>query len=306
MIRSLILSLTRGFVMGAADIVPGVSGGTVALVFGIYERLIASIKAGSSALGHILRADVAGFRKWMGRIDWAFILPLGAGLITAVLLLAPVLGDLLIDRAVIMAALFSGLVLGSMVVAWAMIRNPERRHIWIGIGVAVSVFVVLGLRGGTTSDTVNQIQDPAMLAFFVSGALAITAMILPGISGSFILILIGMYLPVLEAAAGRDVTTLAVFMLGAVIGLALFSQILHRALTLHHDSVIAGLVGLMGGSLRVLWPWPNGVFSTSMARPDSDVIISALVAIAGFAIVIVVARFAQRLEAEDQARSAIT
>lgn len=305
MIRSILLSLARGFVMGAADIVPGVSGGTIALIFGIYERLVASVRAGSSALGNILKADLAGFKRWAVAIEWKFILPLGAGILTAVVALSHILEHLLETQTVLMAALFLGLVAGSMIVACAMIKHRAARHIWLALGVGVVVFIGLGLGGGTTSDTVSQFAEPAMWAFFASGAVAITAMILPGISGSFILVLLGMYAPLLSAVTERDFAILGVFILGTVVGLALFSQILHRALTNHHDVVIAGIVGLMGGSLRVLWPWPDGVFSTAIGQPESaDILPAILVAAAAFAIVIAVARFAQRLESADLHKSA--
>ncbi|TDI55061.1 MAG: DUF368 domain-containing protein [Acidobacteria bacterium] len=303
MIRSLLLSFVRGFVMGSADIVPGVSGGTVALIFGIYERLIASIRAGSSALGNILKADVSGYRRWLGRVDWTFIVPLGIGILAAVAALAPLLENLLETEATVMAALFLGLVAGSVVVAWAMLRERQAVHVALAIGVGFVVFVGLGLRGGSTSDAVDQLLDPSLLAFFAAGAIAITAMILPGISGSFILVLLGIYGPLLGAVTDRDLATLAVFMLGAIVGLALFSQFLHRALTHHHDIVIASLVGIMAGSVRVLWPWPGGVFSTSLGRPDGDVLLSLTVAAVAFIIVVVVARFAQRLEAQDHSRT---
>ena len=299
MFRTVLLSAIRGFVMGAADIVPGVSGGTIALIFGIYERLIASIRAGSSALGHLLKADISGFKEWMGRVDWAFIIPLGAGILSAVVALAHVLKQLLAEQAVVMSALFMGLVAGSVVVAWAMLKARETKHIWIAVGIAAIIFAALGLRGGTTEDTVGQLADPELWAFFFAGALAICAMILPGISGSFILVLLGMYGPLLAAVTDRDLLTLIVFTVGAVVGLAVFSQILHRALTLHHDLVMASLVGLMAGSLRVLWPWPDGIDSTEIGLPDSDVLIASLIAIAAFLVVIVVSRFAQRLETED-------
>jgi putative membrane protein len=299
MLRSVLLSAIRGFVMGAADIVPGVSGGTIALIFGIYERLIASIRAGSSALGHLLKADISGFKKWMGRVDWLFIVPLGVGILSAVVALAHILQRLLAEQAVIMSALFMGLVAGSIVVAWAMLKTRESRHIWIAAGVGFIVFIALGLRGGTTEDTVGQLTDPELWAFFLAGALAISAMILPGISGSFILVLLGMYGPLLAAVTSREFLTLIVFVVGAVVGLALFSQVLHKALTLHHDPVIAALVGLMAGSLRVLWPWPDGVDSTAIGAPDSDVLIATLIAVSAFIVVIVVSRFAQKLETED-------
>ncbi len=285
--------------MGAADIVPGVSGGTIALIFGIYERLIASIRAGSSALGHLLKADIEGFKQWMREVEWHFIVSLGVGLLLAVATLAHILERLLEEQAIVMSALFMGLVAGSIVVAWAMRKTREANHIWIAAAVGIAIFVLLGLRGGTSEDTVGQIVDPELWAFFFAGALAICAMILPGISGSFILVLLGMYGPLLGAVTDTDFLALGIFIVGAVVGLALFSQILHKALTLHHDNVIAALVGLMAGSLRVLWPWPDGINSTAIGAPDSDVVAAALIAVAAFVVVIVVARFAQHLEVEE-------
>lgn len=305
MIWSVLLSVARGFVMGAADIVPGVSGGTIALIFGIYERLIESIRAGSSALGNLARLDFPGFRQWMGRVDWLFIVPLGTGILLALLTLATVLERLLEEQATLMAALFMGLVAGSIVVAWAMLKNRDAKHIWIAIAVGVFIFIALGLRGGTSDDTVGQMLDPQLWAFFLAGAIAICAMILPGISGSFILVLLGMYGPLLNAVTTRDFLALAVFIAGTVIGLALFSQVLYKALRLHHDAVIAILVGLMLGSLRILWPWPQGVESTALGAPNSDVLLAAFIAFAGFAVVIIVARFAQRLEASDHGASTL-
>ena len=285
--------------MGAADIVPGVSGGTIALIFGIYERLVASVRAGSSALGHLVKGDIAGFKQWLGKVDWYFILPLAAGILLAIFSLAHLLESLLINEAILMASLFVGLVAGSIVITWRMLKKPSGQLVGIVILVGIAVFVLLGLRSGTTEDTVAQIADPALWAFFGAGAIAIVAMILPGISGSFLLVLMGMYGPLLGAVTDRDLAALAVFIVGAVIGLALFSQILHRALTNYHDKVLASLIGLMAGSMRVLWPWPLGVDSTALEAPNSDVLASIAVALVAFIVVIVVATFAQRLEASD-------
>ena len=189
--------------MGAADIVPGVSGGTIALVFGIYERLIASVKAGSSALGHLVRGDISGFREWFGKVDWSFILPLGIGILLAIVSLAHILEELLHEEPVLMASIFLGLVAGSVVIAIRLIRQPSWNQLWIGMAVGVAVFVLLGLQGGTTEESVSQAADPELWAFFFSGAIAICAMILPGVSGSFLLVVLGMYGPVLSAVTDR-------------------------------------------------------------------------------------------------------
>jgi putative membrane protein len=285
-IREIPWSLFRGFLMGAADIVPGVSGGTIALVLGMYERLIASVRAGSSALGAFLRLDFSGGVAWLRRIDWAFILPLGAGIGLAVITLAHLLERLLHDHAVLMAALFLGLVAGSAVIAWKLLTVRDMRRVAVIAGVALTVFVLLGLNESTSSETAAQISDPTTWAFFGSGAIAICAMILPGISGSFILVMLGMYGPLLSAVTSRDFGSLIVFMIGAVIGLALFSQVLHRALRDYYNTVMAALIGLMLGSLRVLWPWPLGVDSTAIHAPGSDALAALAVAVFAFALVL--------------------
>ena len=289
-IRETPWTVARGFLMGAADIVPGVSGGTIALIVGIYERLVRSVRAGSSALGRLLRGDLTGFRSWFRAVDWSFIIPLGAGIVLAIFTLAGLLESLLHDQPEEMAGLFSGLIAGSVVIAWPLVRRWTTPRIGVLIGVGAGVFLLLGVREGTTEDTVSQVLDPAMWAFFVAGAIAICAMILPGVSGSFLLVLLGMYGPVLDAVNDRNVITLAVFVVGTVTGLGLFSQILHWALEHHHDTVMAGLIGLMAGSLRVLWPWPNGLDSTALAAPGDDLLVTALLAVVALGGVLLLGR----------------
>ncbi len=302
--RELILNSVRGFAMGAADLVPGVSGGTVALVLGIYERLVASIRAGSRGLGSLLRIDPGGFRGWMSRVEWLLVLPLLAGILVAVLSLARLIQGLLHDQPELMAAVFLGLVAGSVVVAWRLIRAPRPVHAVVIAGVGVVVFVLLGLQGGTSEESVRQVASPPLWAYFFAGAVAICAMILPGISGSFILVLLGMYGPLLAAVTGLDILVLTVFMAGCVIGLALFSQVLHRALQLHHDIVLAALIGLMAGSIRVLWPWPLGVESTELGAPEGDILVAVVSAGLAFVAVVFLARFAQQIaRAEESARA---
>lgn len=290
------LNIGRGFLMGAADVVPGVSGGTIALVLGIYRRLVASIKTGSSGLGAILRLDVAAIRRHLGAVEWRLVIPLVVGIGLAVLLLAGILERQLQDRPVQMAALFLGLVGGSVVVAWRLLERRDGLRLAILAAVGIGVFLLLGIREGTSDDAVGQLADPAMWAFFGAGAVAIWAMILPGISGSFILVILGMYGPVLSAVNARDFALLGVFVAGTVIGLALFSQLLHWLLATHYDSVMAGLVGLMLGSLRVLWPWPEGVDSTALGAPDRFILVSIVLALAAFAAVVAINELAMRHE----------
>lgn len=276
--------------MGAADLVPGVSGGTIALVIGIYERLVASIREGSSALASLFRGRPSQFTEHLKSVEWVFLVPLLAGILLAVVSLASVLDHQLETNPTIMAGGFFGLVVGSVLIAWALVRQPLRRHFGIAIAVAAVLFLLLGLGEDAT------VSDPSLLIFFGAGALAICAMILPGISGSLILLLIGMYAAVLDAVNERDLAAIGVFVLGAIVGLAVFSQILHWALQHHHDDVLAALVGLMAGSLRVLWPWPAGVDSSALGAPEGDLLAVTIAALVGFGFVFLISRLAAARE----------
>lgn len=272
--------------MGSADLVPGVSGGTIALVIGVYERLVASIRAGSRALGELVRGNPGGSLIHLRTVEWALLLPLLAGILTAVVILSSFLESQLEERPTTLAAAFFGLVLGSMLIAWRKVRRPRAGEWATAVVVAAVVFAGLGLGGSGTVD------DPGPVAFFAAGALAICAMILPGISGSLILVLIGMYGSVLGAVTARDYLTVAVFVSGAVLGLAFFSQLLHWALARHHDLVLAAMVGLMAGSLRVVWPWPDGVDSAGLAAPGADWPSAMVALVVGLVSVFVIARLA--------------
>ncbi|MGI9608044.1 MAG: DUF368 domain-containing protein [Acidimicrobiales bacterium] len=241
-----------GFAMGASDVVPGVSGGTIALVLGIYNDLLANIGRGSKALGRLVKGDPTGFVEGLRRVDWKFLLPLLAGIGSAVAVLAGIIESALHDHPETMAGLFFGLVIGSIVVARRLFHAPSVAHGMIVVAVGAVTFALLGFQSGP-------LADPSPFLLVLAGALAICAMILPGISGSFILLMMGMYAAVLGAVDDRAVADIALVGFGAIVGLALFSTLLSRALEENHDLVMAALVGLMFGSLRVLWPWPNGV-----------------------------------------------
>lgn len=252
-----------GFLMGSADIVPGVSGGTIALVLGIYPDLVAEIRGGAAALGDLARGRFRDAIEKLKVVNWWFLIPLGFGLVTAVLLLASTLEHLLETQPVAMSALFFGLVLGSVELARRLLIAPANEHLVIAAVAAVATFLLLGLRAG-------QITDPSALIIFGAGAVAICAMILPGISGSFILLLLGMYDTIIGAVSDRSLGTIAIFGVGAVLGLASFSTLLDRLLERHHDRVLAVLLGLLAGSIRVLWPWPagpDGVGDTRLGVP---------------------------------------
>ena len=275
--------------MGAADIVPGVSGGTVALVLGIYERLIVNVHTGAQALKGLVQGDLGTFKTRFTGVEWVWLLSLLAGILVAVAALSSVLGSLLHDYPVRMAALFFGLVVGSLTIAWRLIKTVGSRELMVIGGVAVALFLILGLKSDTeVAEGTAEIVTQPWWIFFLSGALAICAMILPGISGSFILVLIGMYTEVLGAVNDRDLVALTATAAGCIVGLALFSTVLTWALEHHHDLVIAAMVGLMLGSLRVLWPWPGGTNTTDLAAPADDVAVPVMLAVAGIIVVVAV------------------
>jgi len=281
--------------MGAADIVPGVSGGTVALVLGIYERLIGNVHTGAQALKALLTGDTAGFGTKVREVEWMWLLSLLAGVLVAIAALSSVLEGLLHDHPVRMAALFFGLVVGSLTIAWRLIRSVGAPELATVAAVAVTLFLVLGLKSDTeVAEGTAEVVTQSWWIFFLSGALAICAMILPGISGSFILVLIGMYTEVLGAVNDRDVVALGATAAGCIVGLALFSSVLTWSLEHHHDLVIAAMVGLMLGSLRVLWPWPGGTNTTDLARPADDIGIPILLAVVGVVVVVAVELIAVR------------
>jgi putative membrane protein len=284
-VRGHLKHLGIGFLMGSADVVPGVPGGTVALVSGIYARLIDAIRDAARAAGWLLRGRVGDGVRGLREVDWILLVPLLAGILAAVLTLASVVEHLLEDEPVKLAGLFFGLVGGSVVVARGLLRRPDRGHLALIAVVAVVLFVALGLRGATTAEAAETATAP-LWAFPASGAVAICAMILPGVSGSFLLVMLGMYGDVLGAVNDRDLLPLALFLAGCVVGLAAFSRLLAWLLDHHHDRVVATMIGLMLGSVRILWPWPGGTATTALGAPGGDVLVPVALAAGGFLLVL--------------------
>ena len=275
--------------MGSADIVPGVSGGTVALVLGIYDELIQNISQGAHGLKQLLTGDVAGFRATLRAIEWVWLFSLLFGVLAAVFALASVLERLLDEQPIKMAALFLGLVAGSIWVALRMLDRIDGPALALIIGVGLAFFLLLGLRSDThAADDAAEVVTRDWWVFFLAGAIAICAMILPGISGSFLLVMMGMYTEVLGAVNDRNIFVLVMFALGCVVGLALFSTLLNWLLQRYHRWVLAAMIGLMLGSTRVLWPWPGGTDTTTLSMPADDVAVPVLLMLLGVAVVVAV------------------
>lgn len=234
--------------MGAADIVPGVSGGTMALILGIYQKLIGSIRA--LARPAFLRALAKGnWGQAVDEVNAPFLLTLAAGIATSVLLLSRLLSALLEARPVFVYAFFFGLILASVVlVARRIERSGPFLSGWLLFGLgAVAAFLLVGL---------TPAQTPQSAWFlFLSGALAVSALLLPGISGAFILVLLGKYEFVLHAITRFDIASLAAVIAGAVAGMLSFAQVLGWLFRKYHDATLALLCGIMLGALRKVWPW---------------------------------------------------
>ena len=288
--------LARGFAMGAADIVPGVSGGTVALVLGIYDRLILNIRVGARGLKQVLTGNVTGLRQTLRDIEWLWLIALLVGILAAVATLSSVLERLLEEQTIPMAGLFFGLVVGTIWIAWHLLDRVDTTTVAIIAGVGVVLFLLLGLREDTeVAEGTAEVVTQPFWVFALAGAIAICAMILPGISGSFILVMLGMYTEVLGAVNDRDFASLGAFVIGCVAGLALFSTLLSWLLHEYRNQVIAAMIGLMLGSIRVLWPWPNGTFTTTLEAPSGEVVLPIVLAVVGAAVVIAVEHFSSKV-----------
>lgn len=256
----------RGAAMGTADLVPGVSGGTVALITGIYPRLLAAVTAADAAAVRLLLKG-----QWLGlwrHVDGAFLLPLMLGVGSAIFALASTLKLLLETQPLLVWSFFCGLVLLSSL---ALIRTEMTKLTpMVGLMFLIGVVIMLTLGLGTG------ISFPQHLGgFFVAGLLGICAMILPGISGSFILLLLGMYGPIITAVSDRELLPLLVFAVGCAVGLLTFSRFLTFVLARARVATLALLVGFLLGSLVILWPWQQVLQTTidleGQARPIQTV-----------------------------------
>ncbi len=259
-----VVQVVRGFLMGGADIIPGVSGGTIALVLGIYERLVTAI---SHVDGQLVRLLLG--RQWQAAasyVDLRFVVSLGLGIVLGIGSLAGLMGHLLLHQRNYTLAVFFGLILGSSVIVAKMVR-PRGLGTGLGAcllaaGAACFAFWLVGL------EQVGFHDSPWY--FFGCGAVAICAMILPGISGAYILWLLGAYVVVtgiihdaikLQAAPG-ELLSLGIFAAGCATGLVLFSKLLKWLLAHAHAPVMSILGGFMLGSLRLMWPFQEDLTPT--------------------------------------------
>jgi putative membrane protein len=237
--------VAKGFCMGAADVVPGVSGGTMAFILGIYEELIRSIRAFDIEVVKLF--FTLKIKQALEKVNWKFLVCVGCGIFLAIFTLAKGLAWLLENQPVLIWSFFFGLVLASVAVVSRRVPSWSLPLAAACLIAAIGAFALVGLVPMKTPET--------WWFLFLSGAVAICAMILPGISGAFIFVLLGKYHYVLQAVNNRDFLTLFIVGCGAAVGLILFSRLLNWLFREHHDLAIAILAGLMLGSLRKVWPW---------------------------------------------------
>jgi putative membrane protein len=235
----------RGLAMGAADVVPGVSGGTIAFITGIYSELLHSLSRFN--LQFITTLKTQGVKAAWLHINGNFLLSLGLGIIVSILSLARLVTYLLDSQPLLVWSFFFGLIIASSVFVLRQMR---------GWNVGGIILLVAGIALAVAIGQLRPAEVVASNAYiFMAGAIAICAMILPGISGSFILLLLGVYSHVLGAIKALDLTTLALFGSGCVVGLLSFVRILTWLLDHYHQRVIALLAGFIAGSLYLVWPW---------------------------------------------------
>lgn len=290
------LDMLRGFLIGCAELVPGVSGGTIALVTGIYDELIGSASHVISAAKKLVVGPdrISGMMTELRRTQWMLIIPVLIGMATAVLTVAGVMKDFVAAYPEHSRGLFFGLVFVSILVPLRMLpaRRPGQHRITgilLFVLAAVAAFVMVGFAGSGSA------ASPSLIVIFFAAAVAICALVVPGVSGSFFLLAVGLYTTTLTAVSERDLGYIAIFALGAIFGLASFVSLLRYLLTHRRRATLLVMAGLMFGSLRALWPWqsegtPDASGEThgvgDLILPTAPIAGPVLLALAGAALVL--------------------
>lgn len=246
--KDLILTYLKGVAMGASDVVPGVSGGTIAFITGIYERLINAIK--SINIANIKLFFTGKFKQFWINIDGTFLLCLMLGIATSFLSLANLITYLIENQPVYVWSFFFGLILASIVFVGRNVRWNWKTVVTTLIFTLLAFFI-------TSPENAPLNQNNALWYIFLCGLIAICAMILPGISGSFILVLLGQYFYIMNALTELNIIVLLVFISGALIGIVSFANVLSWLFKHYEMITLSALTGFMAGSLNKIWPWKN-------------------------------------------------
>jgi putative membrane protein len=295
----IIVSL-KGMAMGAADVVPGVSGGTIAFISGIYEELLNAISSVNFKTLKLLKTE--GVKAAWKAINGNFLLALLIGIFTSIVSLAKIISWLLENKPILVWSFFFGLVLASILYIGKQISKWNiLMFVLLILGAIVAFYIT------TLQPLISENSSPFFL--FLAGALAICAMILPGISGSFILVLLGAYKPVLEAIHTKDFKLISILAAGAVIGLLSFSKVLKWLFAHYKNATLAVLTGFILGSLNKIWPWKetltwrinshgeNVPFNEQSVLPfsfegDPQLTMAIVLALVGFGVIILLEKIA--------------
>lgn len=299
-LSSYLIITLKGVAMGAADVVPGVSGGTIAFISGIYEELITSINNINLSLIKVLRKE--GFKTFWKTLNGNFLLSVFLGIFISVFSLARLISWLMVNQPILLWSFFFGLVLASVIFVAKEIKK------W-NLGTIVAF--VLGALVAYYITTLPPAENTASTPFlFFSGTLAVCAMILPGISGAFILVLLGSYKTILDAVHQRDLFTIATVALGAVFGLLSFARLLKWMFANYKNSTLALLTGFILGSLNKIWPWKKVLetktygdkiipvkevnISPFQFEGDNQLTYAILLGLLGFCVIFILERFATK------------
>jgi len=299
--RDYIIIGLKGMGMGAADVVPGVSGGTIAFISGIYEELLTSISNVNFGLLKTLKKE--GFKVAWKQLNGAFLTSLFLGIFVSIVSLAKTIKYLLENEPILLWSFFFGLVVASIIFIGKQVENWNYKFLFLAMfGVAFGYIITIA-----SSTTLTEIN---YLFLVFAGAIASCAMILPGISGSYILLLMGVYPIVMTAITQRDLTIISAIGIGVILGLLLFSRLLKWLFKKYKNQMLVVLTGLMLGSLNKVWPWKT-IISTYLnshgeTKPlleqsispfsfngDPQLIMSIVLAIIGFLLIIGMERVAQ-------------
>lgn len=280
-IIEVIVNALRGFLIGMAELVPGISGGTVALVVGVYERALEAA-VGILGLGKAVVSDRSSISSRFRGLDWILLLPVGIAMVFAVFSMSGVLSTFVTEYAEVSRALFLGMVAMSIIVPLRMVNGRDLKAkpwVWV-LFVIAAILSFIG-----TGFTAAPREDPSLLIIFFAAAVAVMALVMPGVSGSFLLLALGLYAPIMSSLSNRAWDVIGVFILGALVGLALFVGVLRWLLTKHRTVTLITMAGLMLGSLRALWPWQDGDAGLLAPASAGDAVQMALWALLGAAIV---------------------
>nr|WP_321411748.1 DUF368 domain-containing protein [uncultured Allomuricauda sp.] len=290
----------KGMAMGAADVVPGVSGGTIAFISGIYEELITSINNINLSLIPILKKE--GIKAVWNKVNGNFLVALFLGIFISVLSLAKFLSWLLENEPILLWSFFFGLVVASIFLVGKEIKRWTIGSVVVLILGAVLAFFITELPASNNTDNLPYL--------FLSGALAICAMILPGISGAFILVLLGSYKTILDAVHERDIKIILTVGVGAVFGLLSFARLLKWMFNHYKNITLALLTGFILGSLNKIWPWKKVLETKTFGEKiivvddmnvlpgafegDSKLMLAIVLAILGFSLIFILERLASK------------